>query len=131
MSQENVEIALRLIEAVNSRNVEGVLQCMDPEIEFIPKRAEVQGIYHGHDGVREYLGDTAENFDLYQVDNEEVRDLGDRVLLCDTLRVRGKESGVEVATSTAIVLTFRGGKIARFEDFGERSKALEAIGISE
>jgi|SRR5947207_2220184 uncharacterized protein len=131
VSEENVEIARRLIEAVNSGDVEGVLQCMDPAIEFVPKRAEVQGAYRGHEGVREYLIDTAENFDLYQVDNEELRDLGDRVLVCDTLRIRGKESGVEVATSTAIVLTFRGGKIARFEDFGERSKALEAIGISE
>jgi ketosteroid isomerase-like protein len=87
--------------------------------------------YHGHEGVKEYLVDTAENFDLYQVDNEEIRDLGDRVLVCDTLRIRGKESGVEVATSTAIVLTFRNGKIARFEDFGERSKALEAVGLRD
>jgi ketosteroid isomerase-like protein len=131
MSEENVEIARLLIEAVNSEDVEAVLRCMDPAIEFIPKRAEVQGAYHGHEGVREYLLDTAENFDLYQVDNKEIRDLGDCVLVCDTLRIRGKESGVEVATSTAIVLTFRDGRIVRFEDFGERSKALEAIGFSE
>jgi hypothetical protein len=32
---------------------------------------------------------------------------------------------------TAIVATFRDGKLARFEDFGERSEALEAVGLSE
>jgi ketosteroid isomerase-like protein len=128
MSRENVEIFRRLVEAVNRGDVEEVLRCMDPAIEFIPKRAAVQGVYHGHEGVREYLGDTAENFDVFQVNNEEIRDLGDRVVAFDTLRIRGKESGVEVAVPTAIVATFRDGKIARFEDFGERSKALEAAG---
>ena len=101
---------------------------MDPMIEFIPKRAAVQGVYHGHEGVREYLGDTAENSNLFQVNNEEIRDLGDRVVAFDTLRIRGRESGVEVAVPTAIVATFRDGKIARCEDFGETSKALEAAG---
>jgi ketosteroid isomerase-like protein len=131
MSQENMEIVRRLIEAVNRGAVEEVLRCMDPEVEFIPKRAAVQGVYNGHEGVREYLADTAENFDLYRVDNEEIRDLGDRVLVFDTLRLRGRESGVEVTTPTAIVLTFRNGKIARFEDFGDKSRALEAVGLSE
>jgi ketosteroid isomerase-like protein len=75
--------------------------------------------------------DTFENFDLFEVSNEEIRDLGDRVFSIGTLRIRGKGSGVEVTVPTAIVLTFRDGKIVRFEDFGERSSALEAVGLSK
>jgi ketosteroid isomerase-like protein len=126
MSKDNVETFRRLVDAVNRRDLDGVLRCMDPAVEFIPRRAAVQGAYRGHDGVRDYLADTLENFDLYEVHNEEIRDLGDRVLAFDTLRIRGKESGVEVSVPTAIVAMFRDGKIVRFEDFGERSKALKA-----
>jgi hypothetical protein len=51
MSQENVEVIRRQAEAVNRGDVDAVLMDMDPEIEFIPRRAAVQGAYHGHKGV--------------------------------------------------------------------------------
>jgi ketosteroid isomerase-like protein len=131
MSQRNLEIIRRQAEAVNRGDVDAVLSDMDPEIEFIPKRAGVQGAYHGHKGIRDFFADTFENFDLFEVSNDEIRDLGDRVVSIGTLHVRGKGSGVEVTVPTALVVVFRGGKIVRFEDFGERSRALEAVGLSE
>lgn len=45
MSQQNSEIVRRQADAVNRRDVEAVLADMDPEIEFIPRRAAVQGSY--------------------------------------------------------------------------------------
>ena len=125
-----MEVCRRLVDAVNRADVEAVLADMDEQVEFIPRRAAVQGAFRGHRGVRDYLADTAENFDHYQVRNEEMRDLGDRVLMFDSLTVRGRASGVEVVVPTAIVVTFRGGRIVRFEDFGERDRALEAVGLS-
>jgi ketosteroid isomerase-like protein len=52
VSQENMKIVRRLIEAVDRKDGEAVLACMDPEIEFIPRRAAVDGPYHGHEGSR-------------------------------------------------------------------------------
>jgi ketosteroid isomerase-like protein len=80
---------------------------------------------------REFFGDTFESFDLFEARNEEIRDLGDHAISIGTLRIRGKGSGLEVTVPTAIVLKFRDGKIIRFEDFGERSRAFEAVGLSE
>jgi ketosteroid isomerase-like protein len=131
VSRKNVEIVRRQAEAVNRRDVDAVLSDMDPEIEFIPRRAAVQGTYHGHKGVRDFFADTFETFDLFEATNEEVHDLGDRIVSIGKLRIRGKGSGVEVTVPTAIVLALRNGKIARFEDFSERSKALEAVGLPE
>jgi ketosteroid isomerase-like protein len=130
MSQQYVEIMRRQTEAVNRGDVDAVLLNVDPEIEFIPRRAAVQGAYHGHKGIRDFFADTFQNFDLFEVSNEEIQDLGDRVVSIGRVRIRGKGSGVEVTVPTAIVLTFRDGKIVRFEDFGERSRALEAVGLS-
>jgi uncharacterized protein len=131
MSQENVEIVRRQADAVNRRDVDAVLSDMDPEIEFIPRRAAVQGTYHGHKGIRDFFADTFETFDLFEATNEEIHDLGDRIVSIGKLRIRGKGGGVEVTVPTAIVLALRNGKIVRFEDFSERSRALESVGLSE
>jgi ketosteroid isomerase-like protein len=130
MSSANIEACHRLREAVNRRDTAAVLAEMDEHVEFLPRRAAVEGAFQGHRGVRDYLADTAKNFDHYEVQNEEMRDLGDRVLVFDSLRIRGHASGVEMTVPTAIVVTFRHGKIVRFEDFGDRDRALAAIGLT-
>ena len=131
MSQENVDVGRQITQAFNDGDVEAVLPAMHPDIEFIPRRAPVQGAYRGHQGLREFFADNAENFDLFQVVTEDVRDQGDYVVGIGTLRVRGKGSGAEVVVPTAVVLTFAQGKVVRFEEFGDRAKALEAAGIEE
>src|SRR4051794_1964928 len=124
MSQENLDIFRSNNEAVSSGDIEAALVALDSEIELIPRRAAVQGIYRGHDGMRRFMAENADNFDLYQVRYEEVRDLGDRLVAFGTVRARGKERGIEVTTPTAMVATFRDGKMVRAEDFSERSDAL-------
>ena len=131
MSQENVDAFRRNNEAVSRGDIEAALVALDPDIEFIPRRAAVQGVYRGHEGMRQFFGENVESFDLYQVSYQEFRDLGDRLLAFGTVRVRGKESGVEVTTPTAIVATFRDGKMVRAEDFSERSEALKAVGLEK
>src|ERR1700730_4740961 len=131
MSQENVETFRRNNEAVSRGDIEAALATLDPDIEFIPRRAAVQGVYRGHEGMRQFIAENAENFDLYQVSYQEFRDLGDRLIAFGTVRVRGKESGIEVTTPTAMVATFRDGKMIRAEDFRERSEALKAVWLEE
>ena len=131
MSQENVDTFRRNNEAVSRGDIEAALVALDPDIEFIPRRATVQGIYRGHDGMRKFIAENAESFDLYQVSYQEVRDLGDRLVAFGTVRARGRESGVEMTTPTAMVATFRDGKMVRAEDFSERSEALKAVGLAE
>jgi ketosteroid isomerase-like protein len=75
------------------------------------------------------FADNEENFDLFHVAPEEIHDLGDRIVGIRTLRVRGKGSGVDVTVPTAVVMTLKDGKIVRFEEFGDRAKALEAVGM--
>jgi ketosteroid isomerase-like protein len=131
MSQENLVAFRRNNEAVSRGDIEAALATLDPDIEFIPRRAAVQGVYRGYEGMRQFFAENAENFDLYQVSYQEVRDFGDRLIAFGTVRARGKESGVEVTTPTSLVATFRDGKMLRAEDFAERSEALKAVGLEE
>ena len=51
MSQENVELHRRAIEAFNSHDVEAFIALCDPSIEAHSVFAAVGGaVYHGHDG---------------------------------------------------------------------------------
>jgi ketosteroid isomerase-like protein len=131
MSQENLVAFRRNNEAVSRGDIEAALATLDPDIEFIPRRAAVQGVYRGYEGMRQFFAENAENFDLYQVSYQEVRDFGDRLIAFGTVRARGKASGVEVTTPTSLVATFRDGKMLRAEDFAERSEALKAVGLEE
>jgi uncharacterized protein len=131
MSQENLVAFRRNNEAVSRGDIEAALATLDPDIEFIPRRAAVQGVYRGYEGMRQFFAENAENFDLYQVSYQEVRDFGDRLIAFGTVRARGKASGVEVTTPTSLVATFRDGKMLRAEDFAERSEALKAVGLAE
>jgi ketosteroid isomerase-like protein len=130
MSQENVQLVRRLLDARDRGDIPAALACFDPEVEFIPLRAATEGIYRGHAGIEQFVTDTAENFEGFQPHYELV-DLGDRVLAHGTIHLRGKGGGVELDIPSGGIYDVRNGKIVRWEDFGSKERALEAIGLSE
>ena len=131
MSQENVDRFVTSVDAFNRGDMPGALQFYDPEIQLEHRLAALQGSYTGHDGVRSFFADLAEHFDTVQVHCPDVRDLGDRVLALGTIHATGKQSGVETELPFAVVATFKDGRVTHFIDFGDRSQALEAAGLSE
>ena len=132
MSQENVETFRRGAQAVNQGDTAAALRVVDPSAIWEPLRAGVQGVYRGHEGIREFLADTAESFEVFQLDFTDVQDLGDdRVLAVGTIHIRGSESGIETDIPTAGIATYRRGLLVHWKDFGNKGKALEAAGLSE
>jgi len=130
MLRENVDSFLQSLDAFHRGDFEPWLESFAEDGEFIPQRAPIQGTYRGRDALREFLADNAENFDVFHPSYHDVRGLGDRVLAIGTLRIRGKEGGVELAVPSALVVTYRDGKVVRFQDFADVRKALEAVGLS-
>jgi ketosteroid isomerase-like protein len=125
----NLDVVRAGIAAFNSGDVEAVIRITEPHIEFIPMRAPVQGAYRGHDGIREFFADNAQNFDVFHLHCEELHESGDQVVQIGTVRVRGKGSGVDVTVPSATLMTIRDGKVVRFEELREREKALAAAGL--
>lgn len=129
MSQENVELFWEGADAIRRGDVEAVLDGVSDDVIWIAARSAVEGAYHGHDGMRQFLLDNAENFELFEPHFDEVRDLGDRVLGIGRFRIRARGSGVETDFPVAGIATYREGKLVRWEDFRERHLALEAAGL--
>jgi len=53
---EPAAVVTRWIDSYNARDLEGMLDCLQPDVEYHPFRVgEITGSYRGHDGVREWL----------------------------------------------------------------------------
>jgi ketosteroid isomerase-like protein len=132
MSQENVELFHRVNAAINAGDVEYAVRQTTEDVVLIAARSAVEGAFVGHDGVRRFFADNAENFEQFRVRIDDVRDLGDdRVLAMGTIHVRGRGGGVETDIPMAGIATYRDGKLSRWEDLRERRPALEAAGLAE
>jgi ketosteroid isomerase-like protein len=133
MSQENIDIPKRLIEAYNRRDIPAFLELLHPDVEWIPIMAALEGrVYCGHDGVRQWVNDIAEDWEYFEPCLVEFHDLGERVLIFGHWRARGRVSGVEFDNQPASWLyEIKGGKVVWMRTFTDRAEALEAAGLSE
>jgi ketosteroid isomerase-like protein len=132
MSEENVEVYKRAVDATNRRDLDALLDEFDPDVEWHSALVGLgTQVYRGKEGVRELFRDLDENFTGMVVEFPEVRDLGDRVLALGRLRARGHESGVQAEVSFNQLVDFRNGKVIRLRSFLDRQEALEAAGLSE
>ncbi len=133
MSQENVEAFKRGLEAGNRGDVEGLLEVLDPEVEWhTALHALLAGdatVYRGHAGVREMLRDMYEAFDEIQIEVPEIRDLGDRLVARSIWQ--GAGHGPESSIALTGVYTVRKGRIVAIEFFLDHAEALEILGLSE
>ena len=78
MSEENVELYRRGIEAFNRRDLEGFLALADPDVVGILASPSDRGrSFRGHDGIREWWNDSSLSSPSFRIEVEEVRDTGD------------------------------------------------------
>jgi ketosteroid isomerase-like protein len=131
VSQEDVETFQRGAEAIRRGDVEALVRMTRPDAVMEPLRTATEGVFVGHTGVRRFLADTAETFDVFRPAYTDIRDLGDRVLAIGSITVRGRESGLETEIPTAAIAEYRGGLLWRYKDYGEARAALEAAGLAE
>ncbi len=133
MSPGNVEIVRRVFDAFNRRDVAAFLELLDPDVEWVPILAVLEGrVYRGHADVRRWIEDLATDWELFEVHPEELDDLGDRVLVSGHWRARGRASGVELDNQPGTWLyEIRGGKVVSMLTFTDRDEALEAAGLKE
>ena len=132
MSQENVETYKRAVEATNRRDLDALVEELDPQVEWHSALVGLgTAVYRGTEGVRELFRDADETLEGMVFEVSELRDLKDRILALGRLRARGHESGAETDVSFNQVVDFRNGKLTRLRSFFDREDALEAAGLSE
>jgi uncharacterized protein len=131
MSEENVEIVRRIIDAYIAGDFEAALALIDPDVEFDISMRPDGKVYMGHAGVIEGLRTWTGTWDAYTFEIEELIDAGEHVIAVDRQSGRGKGSGLTLEHSFSAVYTIGNGKVIRMVWFTNRDDALEAVGLSE
>ena len=132
MSQENVKIVLRSVEAFNKVGLEAVAEFAHPEIVFEePPTQPAPTTARGQAAAEETWASFEAAWEEHQTEVKEVRELTeDEVLLSSIEHFRGRD-GMEISAPCWTIYTFRDGKIVKFRPFWDRAQALEAAGLSE
>ena len=74
MSQENVEVVRKAVEAFNRRDVEGVVATATPDVKWEDSMfwSEAARTYRGREGLREWMLRVVELWESLHVELEEV-----------------------------------------------------------
>src|SRR5215207_5321850 len=124
MSEENVELVRRAVEAFNRREL--VFEDFDPEIEWVEDpRYPGAETFQGRSGVERSVQKWWDAWGEITIRLEEVIDFGDRVVIAGHTEARGHGSDVRVTAEVGGVYEFRDGKIVRVHALGSRAEALE------
>jgi ketosteroid isomerase-like protein len=132
MSQERVEIARQGIEAWNRHEFELGARHLAPDVEWLPASpaAVERSVYRGLDEVAQGFNAIWDTWEVFEFQEDEIRDFGDSVLWLGRVRARGGASQLELDQEFANVLTFSGDKVARIQGFLSWDDAFAALGIS-
>lgn len=87
----------------------------------------VARIYHGHDGVRACFRDLLSAFAEFEIDAEDLRGCGDRVLATVREHGVGRTSGAVVDRRHHALWMIRDGKVARMRAYIDRDEAERAL----
>ena len=132
MSQENVEVVTRAVDAINHRDIDGYLACCTEDVQLVTPVADVGGAYDGPGGIRRFFTDIADAAPDFRIVIERLEAVGpDRVLGFMCVTGTGRASGIPIENPTGNVYDFAEDRIQRIRIFFDRDQALEAARLRE
>jgi ketosteroid isomerase-like protein len=131
MSQKNVDLARRSIDAFNRRDLDAVMALMDHDVEAVSRIVVIEGGYHGHEGVRRWWENLLDAFPDFTIEVVEVRELGDATVAAVRVRGHGASSDAPFEIAVWQAAGWRGGKCIWWRMFDNQHEALETVGLSE
>jgi ketosteroid isomerase-like protein len=134
MSQENVEIVLRVMQRFADQDLDAALEDVDAEatLDWSNSDALDSGVYTGRAAWRAFMQERDAALGERRVDTVEIlAATTDTVVLAGRIREQGRVSGVAVETRGATVWTLRDGKVIRLKIYQSTDEALKAVGLKE
>jgi ketosteroid isomerase-like protein len=130
MGEGNLRAAHEVIDAVERRDLDALIALTDSDVEWRSAFAVSKGgLYVGHAGMREYVNDMTDAWDIVRLDVDQELEVGQVVIFVGRIHYRGKGSGVESEADAGYVLTFKAGKVTGFRPFRDPETALANVGL--
>ena len=127
MAENSKQIIVNLYEAFARRDLQSLLQWIDPQIE-ITQTTQLPwgGTYQGQQGLMTFAGKLLENLDS-RVEMEEFVESAEHVVAIGHTRGHVRANNQEFDVRAVHVWTVREGKVSRFEAYIDTPKMLEAL----
>jgi ketosteroid isomerase-like protein len=132
MSQDNVDIVRASWEAWEQGDMRALFDFYDPGVEWDMTHAYVpgMGIYHGHEGIREFFREWGDFFAEYHAEPQQYLAADENVMVRVRQSGRGRVSSVGVEMPAYWqVYRLRDGRAVRVEIYRDEAEALAAIGL--
>jgi ketosteroid isomerase-like protein len=126
----NLEVVERMFAAFAERDLEALVELMDPDLEFLPVTANLTtgGVpYRGRDGMERYFEDVERVWPELRLFPEEYRPGEGSVLVLGRVVARG--GGMILDRPTGWVAQLRDGRICRLRVYGSHEEAIRAAGL--
>jgi ketosteroid isomerase-like protein len=130
MSQENVEVVRRVVDAFNRRDVPTLQFLAAPRLQFSAGLIGTPN-YRGTEGIARFIRDVDTAWTVLQVTVDEVRDMGEMVLTKGRFIGTGRSTGAPVERHAFYLYRVDRGKIAELKTYFSEGEALEAAGLRE
>jgi ketosteroid isomerase-like protein len=131
MSQENIEVARRAFAAFNHRDLDTMLALAHEEIVVESRLVAMEGGYRGHEGVRRWWDNAFDVLPDYEIEVDEIRDLGEFTLARLRAHAHGAGSAAPLEEVIWHVARWHDGKCVWLRNCMTEDEALEAIGLQE
>ena len=129
--ERDIMLVRRMHDAFNARDLDALVACMAPDIEWLPLMARLEGaVYRGHDEVVAWIRDLDADWTEFRSRPSEFMHVGDAVLSTGTWDAVARTSGLRLNAQPAAWLShIRDGKVVRNETFTDRDEAYRAAGL--
>ncbi len=122
-------------EAVNRKDLEVAFADYDRDVEFFPP-AGLAGLgneasYRGLKARLRYEREWRAEWGDYRYEPDELRDLGDRILVIGRIRSSGLSSGAAIDSDFANLFTISAGRVIREQAYFDRAEGFQAAGLWE
>jgi len=134
MSQENVDVVRRVVEAFNRQDWAAWDSLYHPDAEwFDPPEVPGSGVHRGRRSIRQYFDELLEiAADGFNIEVDALEDVGrDRVLIRARTVLVARGSGVPVDANVFQLVDLEDGRVRRVRNFRSSQDALEAAGLQE
>jgi ketosteroid isomerase-like protein len=130
MSQENLEVVRRTMDAYNARDLPAYFDMLSESVSLQSRFSAMGRVYHGHNDLRRYFAELDEVWSRYEMRVLRLIPVGRQVAALCHLYAVGRESDLQVEENSAIVFSLEAGKIVRIDAYPTHAQALEAVGLS-
>ena len=128
MSQANVEIVKQIFSAWERGDFTSI-DWADPEIEFSIPGPDLD-VHRGTEAAGRAWAEFLGAFDDLSIVGEKFHDAGDKVVVEQGFRGRGKGSGIPIdEIPGGAVFTLRDGKVTRFQGYVTVEEAMASAGL--